>query len=341
MSFFNEERLSLIERIKRVKGQDFADLALAVFRYQVTHNPLYAQFVALLGVQVADVVRITDIPFLPIQLFKRHTLQTGQWPAVETFSSSGTTGDATSRHLLRDAAFYRDNARRGFEQQYGPLSDFVVLALLPSYLERQGSSLIFMVEDFIAQSDPALGGFFLHDYDALFERIAHVAALNETRDQPKKILLMGVSFALWDLAEYAPQPLPREVIVMETGGMKGRREEITRAELHGILTRAFEVAHIHSEYGMTELLSQGYSPGEGLFYPSPTLRVLLRDITDPLHVSLTGRTAALNIIDLANIDTVSFIATEDLGRVHADGSFEVAGRLDAGDVRGCNLMVGN
>lgn len=335
------DRTSLIERIKRVKGQDFDDLALAVFRYQVAHNPLYAQFVELLGVDADAVCKITEIPFLPIQLFKRHAIQTGTWPAVETFSSSGTTGDNTSRHLLRDADFYRVNARRAFEAQYGPLHDFVVLALLPSYLERTGSSLIFMAADFIEQSDAALGGFFLHDYDALLARIDHIAELNATTlcDHPKKILLLGVSFALWDLAEYAPRPLPHEVIVMETGGMKGRRAEITRPELHAILGSAFGRANIHSEYGMTELLSQGYSPGDGLFFPAPTLRVLLRDITDPLHVTTTGRTAALNIIDLANVDTISFIATEDLGRVHADGSFEVAGRLDAGDVRGCNLMV--
>lgn len=328
------QRSSLLERIKTVKDQHFTALTLDVFRYQAENNLVYREFLELLGIKQAEIQRIEDIPFLPIELFKKYELQSGQWPVQQTFTSSGTTGSATSKHLVRDTQWYLENARRGFEYFYGDLKDFVILALLPSYLERQGSSLILMAQDFIEQSQSARGGFYLYNQEELIQHLQSIQ-----REQPAtKILLLGVSFALLDLAEANDIDLGN-VIIMETGGMKGRREEITRTELHQRLKLAFHQESIHSEYGMTELFSQAYSKGEGLFLPCPTMRVLTREITDPLQLQSEQRTGVLNIIDLANLDTISFIATEDLGKVHPDGSFEILGRLDASDVRGCNLMV--
>ena len=327
------DRSLLLDQIQRVNRESFDELALSVFRYQATLNPIYAQFLELIGVRQEQVRRPADIPFLPIQLFKRHLLQSGQWQPDRLFTSSGTTGAATSRHALRDPNFYRANARRGFSQFYGSINDYCVLALLPAYLERSGSSLVFMANDFIDQSEDPDSGFFLHDFDALLESMERAAK------RGRKVLLLGVSFALWELAEKIEHPLPSETIVMETGGMKGRRREITRQELHSILCKAFGLSSIHSEYGMTELLSQAYSQGEGLFHPAPTMRIQLREITDPFSSLPSGKSGAVNIIDLANLDTISFIATEDIGRLHTEDSFEILGRLDAGDVRGCNLLV--
>lgn len=328
------QRSSLLERIKTVKDQHFTALTLDVFRYQAENNLVYREFLKLLGIKQAEIQRIEDIPFLPIELFKQYELQSGQWSVQQTFTSSGTTGSATSKHLVRDTEWYLENARRGFEYFYGDLKDFVILALLPSYLERQGSSLILMAQDFIEQSQSSRGGFYLYNQEELIQHLQNIQ-----QEQPAtKVLLLGVSFALLDLAEANAIDLGN-VIIMETGGMKGRREEITRTELHQRLKAAFNQKNIHSEYGMTELFSQAYSKGEGLFLPCPTMRVLTREITDPLQLQSEQRTGVLNIIDLANLDTISFIATEDLGKVHPDGSFEILGRLDASDVRGCNLMV--
>ncbi|MEM9929671.1 MAG: acyl transferase, partial [Bacteroidota bacterium] len=271
---------------------------------------------------------------LPIALFKKYDLQSGTWAPVRTFTSSGTTGATTSRHLLREEAWYRKNARRAFERQYGPLAGRPVLALLPGYLERTGASLVFMVEDFIRQSGHQHSGFFLDQQHSLYKKMAHLQA-NHNGPAP---LLIGVSFALLEQAETFPWNLSN-FIIMETGGMKGRRRELTRPELHQTLSKAFQTEHIHSEYGMTELLSQAYAPKHGRFLPAPTLRATVRDITDPLSSVGTGKTGALNLTDLANVDTISFIATDDLGKVYPDGSFEVLGRLDASDVRGCNLLV--
>ncbi len=328
------QRSSLLERIKTVKDQHFTALTLEIFRYQAENNPVYRKFLELLGINQAQIQRIEDIPFLPIELFKKYELQSGAWIAQQTFTSSGTTGTSTSQHLVRDSQWYLENARRGFEYFYGPLKDYIVLALLPAYLERKGSSLILMAQDFIEQSRSALGGFYLYNQEEL---VGHLQQIQQ-KEPNAKVLLLGVSFALLDLAEAYPINL-QNVIVMETGGMKGRREEITRTELHQQLKTAFQQENIHSEYGMTELFSQAYSQGRGLFFPTPTMRVLSREITDPLQLQDYERTGALNIIDLANLDTISFIATEDLGKVYADGSFEILGRLDASDVRGCNLMV--
>lgn len=328
----NEIRKGLKQRIEKTTEAGFNLLALDVFRFQAQHNSLYRQYLDLLGVRPQQVASVGAIPFLPIQFFKTYTIQTGSWAPALAFASSGTTASTTSRHLLRDPEFYRQNARRGFVHFYGPLEGYCILALLPSYLERTNSSLVFMAEDFIQQSRRPQSGFFLYNTGKLAE------ILTDCKKNGIPALLLGVSFALWDLAEQHPMDL-RGVTIMETGGMKGRRQELTREELHGILKSAFQVETIHSEYGMTELLSQAYSPGSGLFRPSPAMRVLAREITDPFAIQSPGKTGALNIVDLANLDTISFIATDDLGRVYDDGSFEVLGRLDASDARGCNLLV--
>jgi hypothetical protein len=327
-----KQREHLRENIRNVTPRTFGEAALDVFRYQAIHNVIYAQFLDLLRVDPATVSFPTDIPHMPIGLFKKYRLKSGEWEPVRTFTSSGTTGIATSHHLLSNEEWYRENARCAFELQYGTLQDRPVLDLLPAYLERTGSSLVFMAEDFIQRSGHPESGFFLEDLPTLSQKLAAL------KSGPVPPLLIGVSFALLDLAEQHAQPLGNTVI-METGGMKGRRREMTRPELHGVLSEAFEVDHIHSEYGMTELLSQAYAPKNGRFLPAPTLCARVRDITDPLSAVATGKTGALNLSDLANLDTISFIATDDLGRVYPDGSFEVLGRMDASDVRGCNLLV--
>lgn len=326
----------LLNKVERVEANSFDALALEVFAWQAAGNPIYARFLALLGRSPASVQRIEDIPFLPIGLFKQYDLQTAEWTAEQVFTSSGTTQSARysrpSRHLLRDGLFYRHNARRAFEKIYGPLANYRVLALLPAYLERTGSSLVYMAQDFIEQSSYADSGFFLHDMESLLSIIRRAQQAGEPT------LLLGVSFALLDLAEqYAPDL--RGIVVMETGGMKGRRKEMTRQELHTALCNAFSIDHIHSEYGMTELLSQAYAPSEGLFVPAPSMRVCMRELTDPFNILPANRHGAINVIDLANFDTISFIATDDLGKCLPDGRFEVLGRIDNSDVRGCNLMV--
>lgn len=305
---------------------------MEVFQYQAQHNMLYAQYLRLLQKAPESVTAPADIPFLPIQFFKNQTIQTGTWTPADTFSSSGTTGQITSRHAVRSLDFYLHNTRRGFEHFYGNLADYCVLALLPAYLERPGSSLVAMADYFIQQSRYAQSGFFLYNTDELLK------VVQICRKKQCPVLLLGVTFALLDLAEQRPTDLSG-IIIMETGGMKGRRREMIRSELHEVLCSAFRVQSIHSEYGMTELYSQAYSKGQGLFYPAPTMRVYARQITDPLAAEMPGKTGALNIIDLANLDTISFIATDDLGKVHPNGSFEVLGRLDNSDLRGCNLMV--
>ncbi|RMF02987.1 MAG: acyl transferase, partial [Bacteroidetes bacterium] len=252
-------RQHLLDRLLNVQTDTFEALALDIFRYQATHNRVYADFLALLKVNPLGVQQLADIPFLPIELFKSYAIQSGQWRAERVFTSSGTTGSATSRHLLRSELLYQVNARRAFELQYGPLSTYTILALLPAYLERSRSSLVFMVDDFIRQTQDPDSGFFLYDQAAL------LAAISRARARGRKILLLGVSFALLDLAEAHPGDYSG-IIVMETGGMKGRRKELTRNELHDILQEAFQLETIHSEYGMTELLSQAYSPGRGRFY---------------------------------------------------------------------------
>jgi hypothetical protein len=324
-------RAKLLSAITENPSAGFEELAMEVLRYQATNNPLYARFLELLKRQPGAIADIRHIPFLPISFFKSHQVQAGEWPAETTFSSSGTTGQTPSRHLVCDVSWYLSTARKGFQHFYGHPAEWRTLALLPSYLERSGSSLVAMADDFIRQSRYPDSGFFLADTDRL-------AAVLQQRKAGEKTLLLGVSFALLDLAERHPMDL-HDVVIMETGGMKGRRKEITREELHTVLKNAFHCPAIHSEYGMTELFSQAYSPGGGIFTPAPTLRVFAFEINDPFAPMPPGRNGQLCFIDLANLDTCAFIATEDIGKVHPDGRFEVLGRMDTAEMRGCNLMV--
>jgi hypothetical protein len=326
------QRQDLFEKIQRVESADFDRLALDVFKYQAAFNSVFKAYISLLGIDYQQVKDVEDLPFLPIQFFKNKEIKTGDWSPAVTFTSSGTTSETTSSHQLFSPDFYKKNARRGFQGFYGDVKNYCVLALLPAYLERSGSSLIFMADDFIRQSKYPESGFFLNNVEEL------LTVLNDLQTRKVPTLLIGVSFALLDLAERFPQDLSN-IIIMETGGMKGRRKEITRRELHQIFNNAFQTTAIHSEYGMTELFSQAYSQGDGIFFSSPTMRVLAREVTDPFQIQKAGKTGVLNIIDLANLDTCSFIATDDLGKVNADNSFEILGRLDASDVRGCNLLV--
>jgi ABC-type transporter Mla MlaB component len=321
----------LIEKVASVTASDFAHLALEIFQYQATHNVLYAEYLKLLRVNPALITDLTDIPFLPIQLFKSYAVKTGDWQPEVIFASSGTTAPTRSHHHLPDLAFYLHNARRGFERFYGNVKDYCILALLPSYLERTDSSLVAMVAHFIQLSRYPQSGFFLH----------HPGELLKTLEQCKRnnipTILFGVSFALYDLAEQYELDLS-SFIIMETGGFKSRKE-ILREELHHFLCQRFNVPGIHSEYGMTELLSQAYSPGKGVFQAAPTLRVFTRQVTDPLQPERTGKTGLLSVIDLANIFTISFILTEDLGSMADDGAFRVLGRADQADIRGCTLLL--
>ncbi|HKK74777.1 MAG TPA: hypothetical protein VJ953_06885 [Saprospiraceae bacterium] len=329
---FSSSRALLAQKIRSAQVDQFADLALEVFHFQATYNSLYRSYLELINCSVESVKDWLQIPCLPIQFFKNHRIQTGVWEPTRVFTSSGTTGQTTSRHLLHDDDWYFAIAKRCFEAQYGSLAEYCVLGLLPAYLERQNSSLVFMVDYFIRESSYSDSGFFLYDHEALIQRITAC----KRRGIP--VVLIGVSFALWDLAE-AHHIDYEGLIVMETGGMKGRKKEITREALHRIYQSAFGDRPIHSEYGMTELLSQAYAPAAGRFLPGPTMRVRGREITDPFSAPVYNRTAALNIIDLANLDTISFIATDDLGKVASDFSFKVLGRMDNSDLRGCNLMI--
>ncbi len=322
-------------KVFNVTAPSFHVLALEIFQFQYRHNPVYQAYVNQLGVDPGQVQRVEEIPFLPIRFFKTHAIRSGIFEPEAVFESSGTTGTVNSRHFVRSTALYEESFNRGFERFYGPVTDYCIIGLLPSYLERGNASLVYMVDRLVRQSGHTQSGFYLNDYQRL------ALTLQELEAKGQKTLLFGVTFALLDLAEQFPMPL-RNCIIMETGGMKGRRREMIRAEVHDRLKTAFRVAHIHSEYGMTELLSQGYSAGDGIFNSPPWLRVLLRDEEDPLTVYPAEgqtRTGAINVIDLANIYSCSFLATDDAGRLYPDGSFEVLGRLDNSDIRGCSLMV--
>lgn len=315
----------------KVNGQSFADIALSLFRFQAVYNPLYSRFIQNLSIDYQKIETIADIPFLPISFFKLQTIKTGDWEAESEFISSGTTGMSTSVHYIKELEFYLHNAEKCFNHFFGKLSEYHFLAFLPSYLEKKNSSLIAMIESFIAKSGSPYSGFYLHNIDQLIED------LQALRGDSKKTILWGVSFALLDLAEKKQLDLSH-CLLFETGGMKGRRKEITRAELHAILKKQFNVTSIYSEYGMTELLSQAYLLNERFKCP-PWMKVIARDVTDPLQKGLVSETGGLNIIDLANWHSIAFIETEDLGKVYADDSFEVLGRMDNSDARGCNLMI--
>ena len=311
---------------------DFVQAALQTFGYQYQHNQVYQRFCTLLGRTPDKVRQLTDIPFLPIEFFKSEAVYCGNERPTTVFTSSGTTGSQTSRHYVKDLAVYQQSFRQGFADFYGNIEEYTVLALLPSYLERTGSSLITMVADLIERSGSADSGFYLNEYDLLAEKLTSLDRSG------RKVLLIGVSFALLDLVETHRFQL-KNTIVMETGGMKGRRKELIREELHAILCEGFGVEHIHSEYGMTELLSQAYSAGSGLYESVRWLKVLIRDTNDALSYQRPLKTGGINLIDLANIHSCSFIATQDLGRLHPDGRFEVLGRFDNADIRGCNLLI--
>ncbi|KAA8481890.1 hypothetical protein BDE36_4024 [Arcticibacter tournemirensis] len=311
---------------------DFNQLAIETFQFQAAKNQVYSRFVEALGIDRDKVNEVSRIPFLPVEFFKSHPVKSGEYEPQIIFSSSGTTGMIQSRHLVKEISLYEDSFLNGFNFFYGDISQYTILALLPSYLEREGSSLIYMVDELIKRSGQALSGYFLHNHRDLY------TTLQKLQAEKQKVILIGVTYALLDFIEKYEIHFP-DLIVMETGGMKGRRKEIIRSELHEMLCGGFGIASVHSEYGMTELLSQAYSKGDGIFQCPPWMKVLSRDVNDPLSYLEYGRTGGINIIDLANRYSCSFISTQDLGKVHPDGSFEIAGRFDNSDIRGCNLLV--
>lgn len=327
------DRKEYLKKLQSIKNdEDFKNLALEIFNYQAINNKVYKTFLSGLGKSAEDVTHINEIPFPPVELFKSHVVLTGNQDYERIFTSSGTTGIDVSKHYIKDVPFYEQICLSTFSSFYGNPSDYTILALLPSYLERAGSSLIWMMEKLISNSGKTDGGFYLNDHEKLFR------LLNKLKQQGERVLLFGVTFALLDFVEGHSLDFP-ELTVMDTGGMKGRRKEMVREEVHEELCRGFGVKTIHSEYGMTELNSQAYSSGSGIFRTPPWMKILIRDTYDPLLLSGKNVTGGINILDLANIDSCAFIATQDLGKSYDDGSFEVLGRFDFSDVRGCNLMV--
>ncbi|GGH02317.1 acyl transferase [Mucilaginibacter phyllosphaerae] len=311
---------------------DFDEIALQVFHYQAQNCGVYKTFIGGLKLDPDEVRQVGQIPFLPVEFFKNHKVVSSAGADETVFTSSGTTGMITSRHHVTDVIWYEESFRRAFGLFYGDIKDYTVLALLPAYLEREGSSLIYMAQDLILKSGDEESGFYLYNHQELY------AKLQQQKQAGKPTLLIGVTFALLDFVDTYQIDFPG-LIVMETGGMKGRRKEMIREELHAVLCSGFGVSAIHSEYGMTELLSQAYSKGEGIFNCPPWMKIITRDTNDPFTLVDTGKTGGINIIDLANINSCSFIATQDLGKVFADNSFEVIGRFDNSDIRGCNLLI--
>ncbi|MBL85795.1 MAG: acyl transferase [Winogradskyella sp.] len=311
---------------------EFEALALDIFRFQFENNAVYRSFCDLLYKHPSDVNNLTEIPFLPIQFFKTHEVLSSQNSIKKIFTSSGTTGSVTSKHIVTNLNIYEESYLKGFQHFYDNIEDYAVLALLPSYLERDGSSLIYMVDDLIQKSKHPESGFYLNNLQDLTKTLKSLEAQNQ------KTLLIGVSFALLDLVEQFQFSL-KHTIVMETGGMKGRRKEIIRQELHDRLKKGFGVNQIHSEYGMTELLSQAYSKGNGIFKCPPWMKIITRDTEDALTLLPQNKTGGINIIDLANVNSCAFIATQDLGKTSENGQFEIIGRFDNSDIRGCNLMA--
>ena len=325
-----------LHNLLSVTPQNFSETALAIFQFQYTQNPLYHQYCQALHIDSEKIDDIKKIPFLPIAFFKTHTVTTTQFEPAAIFESSGTTQTSNSKHLVKDIGLYEQSFTAAFNLFYGDAADWCIIALLPSYLERNNSSLVMMADNLIQQSNHAESGFYLNDLDKLH----HTLVLLEK--QQKKTLLIGVTFALLDFAEQYPMPL-QYTTIMETGGMKGRREEITREAVHHILCTAFNIHKIHSEYGMTELLSQAYSKGDGIFNCPPWMKVLVREEDDPLSVMMVDQnkiiSGAANVIDLANLYSCSFIATDDAVKLYPDERFEILGRLDNSDMRGCSLLA--
>jgi phenylacetate-coenzyme A ligase PaaK-like adenylate-forming protein len=329
--------LTAIEKqIFEVSSADgFNDLSLKIFHFQYRNNRVYRQFVDYLHSDIAQIEHYSQIPFLPIELFKKHQILADGFSVEAVFKSSGTTGSQNSSHYLAKTDLYIKSFTKGFEKFFGLPHDFVILALLPSYLEQGNSSLVYMAKKLIELSGAAESGFYLNEYEKL------ASLLTMLRNEGKKVMLLGVTYALLDLTEQFPIRFP-ELILVETGGMKGRREEMIREALHETLQQSFGVGQIFSEYGMTELLSQAWSKGEGIFETPPWMKVLIRDVNDPLSLLPEGKSGGINVIDLANLYSCSFIATSDLGKLlpGSNGQFTVLGRFDNSDVRGCNLMVG-
>lgn len=311
-------------------SSEFNNMAIDIFNYQYQNNTIYQNFCKLLKVTPSEVTQLEKIPFLPIEFFKTQQVICGDNNYEQVFLSSGTTGENQSKHYVKNLKVYEQSFFKGFEQFYGNISEYCFLALLPSYMEREGSSLIYMTEYLIKHSNNPLSGFYLNNYNDLIDTLKKLNA--------QKTILIGVSFALLDLAEKHQLDLSN-IIIMETGGMKGRRKEMTRTELHQIYNDSFNVNQIHSEYSMTELLSQAYSKGNGLFETPPWMKILIRDTNDPFHLLDNNQTGGINVIDLANYNSCSFIATQDLGKTFANNSFEVLGRFDNSDLRGCNLLI--
>ena len=324
---------SFTSKLYNVNESTFLDIALETFRFQAQQNSLYKSFIEAIGLSVSDIKAVEQIPFLPISFFKSHIIKTGSWQPEVTFTSSGTTGSKASTHDVASLQFYHHHAQACFQYFFGPLTNYHFLALLPSYLERAGSSLVTMMEHFIKSSKSEHSGFYLNDYGSLVKK------LNALKNDSRKTILWGVSFALMDLAEHHAPDLSG-CLIFETGGMKGRRSEITRQEMHDFIKTRMNVEMLFSEYGMTELLSQAYSNAENsAFLTPPWMKIICRDITDPFNKGLLSQTGGINVVDLANWKTLSFIETEDLGKVYHNGSFEVLGRLDNSDLRGCNLLI--
>ena len=318
--------------IASITDNNFEKYALDVFHYQASENPVYKEYLQRIHCNKQHINSINEIPFLPIAFFKSHRVVTGTHQEQQVFLSSGTTGMQRSKHFIVDNDLYRQSFRKGFEFFYGSPRNYTILALLPSYLEQQQSSLVFMMDDLIRESHDKNSGFYLNDYKRL------AAILPSLDSSGKKVFLIGVTYALLDLLEIQTFQL-KNTIIMETGGMKGRRKEMIKSALHEVLQKGFGVPEIHSEYGMTELLSQAYSQGDGLFQTPPWMRVLIREPEDPFHLLPQGKSGGINLIDLANMYSCSFIATQDLGKIHPNGQFEILGRFDHSDIRGCNLML--
>lgn len=327
MTHFSIDFLDKIQKINN--DHQFEKLALELFNYQFSSNNIYQKYCLSLKKTPENVNSLNKIPFLPISFFKTHEVKAGNYTASVVFTSSGTTGTEKSRHFVKDKYVYEKTFEKAFELFYNQPEDYVIMGLLPSYLEREGSSLVYMVAHLIGASQDPLSGFYLNNYREL------VDSLNNYQGK-KQILLIGVSYALLDLCEHYDLDLSK-CIVMETGGMKGKRKEMTKATLHEKLKSSLNLLSVHSEYGMTELMSQAYSKGDGIFQTPPWMKVLIREYNDPFNY-IEGKTGGLNVIDLANIDSCAFIETEDLGKLHTQG-FEVIGRLDTADLRGCNLLV--
>ncbi len=330
-----------IESIFGITSSDqFKKIAIAIFRYQATENIVYRQYINALKINIDAITELEQIPFLPIEFFKTHEIITNSKQQIlnnKLFISSGTTGTIQSKHYVSDISIYEKSYQKTFEHFYGNIEEYCVLALLPSYLEREGSSLIYMMNDLIKKSKHPESAFYLHNYDELLLKLKAL--------KKQKTILVGVTYALLDLAEIlllhkGSKENYNNLIVMETGGMKGKREELVREELHIRLCKNFGLDFIHSEYGMTELLSQAYSKGNGLFNCPPWMKILIRDTNDPFTILPDNKTGGINVIDLANINSCSFIASQDLGKSFSNNSFEVLGRFDNSDIRGCNLLVG-